>query len=137
VAADETPGAVAWGVARTALPDTGLPFQTDLSSQLQISMVSGSLASVSSLEMLNGANLAALIRADGNAELIQFQDVALADGVYRLTTLLRGRRGTEVFTGGHAVGDLFILLGGDGVTRRPLGLDRLGDTLHYRGRSRR
>jgi hypothetical protein len=65
--------AVAWGVARTALPDTDLPFQTDLTSQLQITMVSGSLASVSNLEMLNGANLAALIRADGNAELIQFQ----------------------------------------------------------------
>ena len=103
-----------------------------LTSQLHLTMVSGSLASVSNLEMLNGANLAALIRADGNAELIQFQDIALSEGVYTLTTLLRGRRGTEVFTGGHAVGDLFVLLDGDGVTRRPLGLDRLGDTLHYR-----
>jgi hypothetical protein len=37
-----------------------------------------------------------------------------------------------VFTGGHAVGDLFVLQGGDAVTRRPLGLDRLGDTLYYR-----
>ena len=80
VAADETLDAVAWGVARTALPDTDLPFQTDLTSQLHLTMVSGSLASVSNLEMLNGANLAALIRADGNAELIQFQDVALSRG---------------------------------------------------------
>ena len=110
VAADETLDAVAWGVARTALPDTDLPFQTDMSSQLRLTMVSGSLASVSNFEMLNGANLAALIRADGNAELIQFQDIALSEGVYTLTTLLRGRRGTEVFTGGHAVGDLFVLL---------------------------
>jgi hypothetical protein len=132
VAADETLHAVAWGVARTALPDTDLPFQTDLTSQLHLTMVSGSLASVSNLEMLNGANLAALIRADGNAELIQFQDVALSEGLYTLTTLLRGCRGTEVFTGDHAVGDLFVLLDGDGVTRRPFGLDRLGDTLHYR-----
>jgi hypothetical protein len=132
VAADETLDAVAWGVARTALPDTGLPFQTDLTSQLHVTIVSGSLASVSNLEMLNGANLAALIRADGNAELIQFQDIAVSEGVYTLTTLLRGRRGTEVFTAGHAVGDLFVLLGGDGVIRRPLGLNRLGDTLHYR-----
>jgi hypothetical protein len=82
--------------------------------------------------MLNGANLAALVRADGNAELIQFQDIAFEEGVYTLATLLRGRRGTEVFTGAHAVGDLFVLLSGDAVTRRPLGLDRLGDTLHYR-----
>jgi hypothetical protein len=41
VAADETLDAVAWGVARTALPDTDLPFQTDLTSQLQVTMVSG------------------------------------------------------------------------------------------------
>ena len=66
--------------------------------------------------MLNGADLAALIRADGNAELIQFQDSELSLGVYTLTTLLRGRRGTEVFTGGHAVGDLFVLLTGEGMT---------------------
>ena len=52
VAADETLDAVAWGVARTALPDTDLPFQTDLTSQLHLTMVSGSLASVSNLEML-------------------------------------------------------------------------------------
>jgi Uncharacterized conserved protein (DUF2163) len=125
-------GVFAEGFARTALPDTDLPFQTDLASQLHLTMVSGSLASVSNVEMLNGANLAALIRADGNAELIQFQDSALSLGVYTLTTLLRGRRGTEVFTGGYAVGDLLVLLDGDGVTRRPLGLDRLGDMLHYR-----
>jgi hypothetical protein len=52
--------------------------------------------------------------------------------VYTLTTLLRGRRGTELFTGGHAVGDLFVLLTGEGVQRRPLPLSRIGDTLHYR-----
>ena len=83
VAADETQGAVAWGVARTALRDTDLSFQTDTTSQLHLTMVSGSLASASNLEMLNGANLAALIRADGNAELIQFQDIALSLGSTR------------------------------------------------------
>ena len=66
------------------------------------------------------------------------QDIALSEGVYTLTTLLRGRRGTEVFTGGHAVGDLFVLLGGDGVTRRPLSLDPSGGHASLpRGRSRR
>jgi hypothetical protein len=87
VAADETLDAAAWGVARTALPDTDLPFQTDLTSQLHLTMVSGSLASVSSLEMLNGANLAALIRADGNAELIQFQDAVLDEVGIRIVIL--------------------------------------------------
>src|SRR5690606_37725863 len=49
---------------------------------------------------------------------------------YTLTHLLRGRRGTEVFTGGHAAGDLFVLL--DGVSRRGLPLSRIGQTLHHR-----
>ncbi len=130
--ADETFDPVTWGVARNALPDTDLPFQTDATSEMQVALTSGQLSSVTSLELLNGANVAALVRADGNVELIQFQEAVLSQGIYTLTTLLRGRRGTEVFTGGHAVGDLFVLLEGDGVTRRPLGLDRLGDTLHFR-----
>ncbi len=46
-------------------------------------MVSGSLASVSNLEMLNGANVAALIRADGNAERIQFQTSRCLKGSIR------------------------------------------------------
>jgi hypothetical protein len=130
--ADETLDVVAWGSARTALPDTDLPFQTDRTSELQISMVSGALASVSNLEMLNGGNLAALIRSDGLVEYIRFQDAVLEAGVYHLTTLLRGQRGTEGATSGHAVGDVFIPLEGDGVIRRPLALDRVGDTLHFR-----
>jgi hypothetical protein len=76
---------VAWGVARTALPDTALPFHTDLTSQLHLTMVSGSLASVSNFDMLNGANLATLIRADGNAELIQFREVAFTANEQVLT----------------------------------------------------
>jgi hypothetical protein len=35
-----------------------------------------------------------------------------------------------VFTGGHAAGDLFVLL--DGVSRRGLPLSRIGATLHHR-----
>ena len=127
---DETFAAVSWGAAINALPDTDTPFQTDTTSALRVAMVSGALAPVTALDMLNGANRAALIRSDGIAEIIQFQDVVLENGVYTLTNLLRGRRGTEVFTGGHAAGDLFVLL--DGVSRRGLPLSRIGATLHHR-----
>jgi hypothetical protein len=129
---DETFAAVSWGAAINALQETDTPFQTDTTSALRVTMVSGELSSVTALEMLKGANRAALIRSDGVAEIIQFQDVVLQNGVYTLTNLLRGRRGTEVFTGGHAAGDLFVLLTGEGVQRRPLPLDRIGDTLSYR-----
>jgi hypothetical protein len=104
--------------------------QTDATSALRVAMVSGALSSVTALEMLNGANRAALIRPGGVAEIIQFQDAMLEGGVYTLTNLLRGRRGTELFTGGHAAGDLFVLL--DGVSRRGLPLTRIGGTLHHR-----
>jgi hypothetical protein len=127
---DETFAAVSWGAAINALPDTGTPFQTDTTSALRVAMVSGEPFPVTALEMLNGANRAALIRSDGVAEIIQFQDVVLQNRVYTLTNLLRGRRGTEVFTGGHAAGDLFVLL--DGVSRRGLPLSRIGETLHHR-----
>ena len=127
---DETFAAVSWGAAINALPDTDTPFQTDTTSALLVATVSGALSPVSALDMLNGANRAALIRLGGVAEIIQFQDVVLQNGVYALTDLLRGRRGTEVFTGGHAAGDLFVLLGG--VSRRGLPLSRIGQTLHHR-----
>jgi Putative phage tail protein len=127
---EETFAAVSWGAAINALPDTDTPFQTDTTSELRVTMASGELSSVTALEMLNGANRAALIRSDGIAEIIQFQDAVLDNGVYTLTNLLRGRRGTEVFTGGHAAGDLFVPL--DGVSRRGLPLSRIGATLHHR-----
>jgi Putative phage tail protein len=117
-AADETLQAAPWGVARDALPDTDIPFQTDRDTLLRVSMISGALVSVSELAMLNGANRAALIRADGEAEIIAFRDAVWEDGVYVLSTLLRGRRGTEVFTGGHGARDVLVLLDGAAVVRR-------------------
>ena len=74
---DETFAALSWGAAINALPDTDTPFQTDSTSALRVAMVSGELSPVTALEMLNGANRAALIRSDGVAEIIQFQDVVL------------------------------------------------------------
>lgn len=56
--------------------------------------------------LLAGAN-AALV---GN-ELVQFRDVTpLGNNVYRLTGLLRGRRGTEWAIGSHNVDELFVLV---------------------------
>jgi len=56
--------------------------------------------------LAGGANLAAL----GN-ELIQFGDVEpLGGGAFRLSRLLRGRRGTEWASGTHASGEAFVLI---------------------------
>ena len=84
------------------------------------------------LESELGANRAALIRADGTAEIIHLQDVAATDaGAFVLSTLLRGRRGTKVYVALHEAGERFVMLDDGAATlRRLLPLDRVGETLH-------
>lgn len=94
------------GEALTQLPDVENPFVWDMTSTVDIKMRAGSLRMVSQLDVLNGQNRAML-----GKELIQFARATLqAPGVYRLSQLLRGRLGTESFTGTHTVGEGFVLL---------------------------
>ena len=132
-AADTALAAVTWGAVVNVLGPTDTPFQTDLVNTLEIALVGGEPPeSVTTEEMLAGANRAAVIRADGTAEIIHFQDVtATAAGTYVLSTLLRGRRGTEVFVPGHQPGEMFVLLDDSAaINRRLVPLDRVGNTLH-------
>ncbi|MEM9100556.1 MAG: glycoside hydrolase/phage tail family protein, partial [Pseudomonadota bacterium] len=63
---------------------------------VNVSLAGAGLASADRLNVLNGANTAALRRPDGEWEIIQFQSGELVGlGIYRLSTLLRGQRGTE------------------------------------------
>ena len=64
------------------------------------------LESRSAASVLAGANLAMV-----GAEIIQFADVeALSPRRFRLSGLLRGRRGTEAAVGNHGAGEAFVLL---------------------------
>src|SRR3546814_1448079 len=64
------------------------------------------LESRSDAALAGGANLALL-----GEELIQFGVAEpLGGGRFRLSRLLRGRRGTEWATGTHAVGEGFVLI---------------------------
>lgn len=61
--------------------------------------------------MVGGANLAVL-----GDELIQFGEVeALGPGRFRLSRLLRGRRGTEWASDGHSAGEAFVLIEAENV----------------------
>jgi len=54
------------------------------------------LASVTELQLFEGANTLAVEGADGNWEVLQFRDVQLVStGVYDISALLRGQHGTE------------------------------------------
>jgi hypothetical protein len=64
----------------------------------------GELSGVTEIAALSGANEALL----GN-EIIQYKNVDLISAsTYTLSGLLRGRRGTEAFTGTHIIGERFV-----------------------------
>ena len=86
------------------------------------------LESRSEASVLAGANLALL-----GTEIIQFAMVeALGSRRFRLSGLLRGRRGTEWAVNGHAVGEDFVLLDPAVMLNLMLPLERLGDSILLR-----
>ncbi|MGY6570117.1 MAG: phage tail protein [Salinarimonas sp.] len=119
----------AWGATANALGAPRSPFGTDEDNSLTVFMTTGGerLESVTQEALVNGANAALVLKANGEPEIIQFRDVTLnPDGSYTLTGLLRGRRGTDVFVGGHAAGELFALIDPDDVETLVTALGDLG-----------
>jgi hypothetical protein len=95
------------------------------------------LPSIKSLEsrtedaVLNGANAAA-IGVHGRWEIVQFVSAEqLSSTQWRLTGLLRGRRGTEHNIGSSVIGDRFALLSSDAIARIPLQLSEIGAARDY------
>ena len=119
----------AWGATANALGAPRSPFGTDEENSLTVFMTTGGerLESVTQEALVNGANAALVLKANGEPEIIQFRDVTLnPDGSYTLTGLLRGRRGTDVFVDGHAAGEVFVLLDPDDVETLVTALGDLG-----------
>ena len=101
------------GAATNVIGDPPVTFGTDTVNTLTINIIGGSgadLSSTTNLAMLNGRNEFAYGRP-GRWEICAFQNVAaLSDGSYRLRTLLRGKRGTEVYQNTHQLGDWVCML---------------------------
>jgi hypothetical protein len=99
------------GVTASVLAD-GPVWRLDHANTLLVDVDSGALASVTRLQLLAGANLAAIERAPDVWELIQFETATLvAAGRYALRALLRGQRGTEPTRAAPiASGARFVLL---------------------------
>ncbi|SON54892.1 hypothetical protein HDIA_1351 [Hartmannibacter diazotrophicus] len=102
--------AVMGTLATALLP--GALWRFDRVNTVEVRLLSGTLASVTEAELLDGANAAAIETPDGSWELIQFQTATLiGTRTYRLETLLRGQLGTEdQMAKGHAAGASFILI---------------------------
>jgi len=87
---------------------------------------------------LSSSTRDALLNTDANAmlvgsEIIQFRIATLVSaGVYKLTGLLRGRRGTEHAMTGHAIGETVVLLRTAGLLRVSYDAARIGTSADYK-----
>ena len=115
------------GLATTLLAPHGGGNTFDEANAVTVTMRTGTLASVSRAQVLNGANAAVL-----GDEVIQFRDATLiAPNTYLVSGLLRGRRGTEAQMAAHAVGERFVLLNERNIYRIARSLPQIG-TDYYR-----
>ncbi len=110
--AGSTAAPAVMGATLTMLPGGPATIFDDTSS-VDVTMVNPGMD-------LNDADDAALIRGENVAivgdEVIQFgRAVPLGAGVWRLSRLLRGRRGTDHASGGHGTGEFFGLLDPDSL----------------------
>lgn len=116
------------GVATTALADWTGGNVFDESSTVTVRLDNGTLQSVTELALLNGANAAAL-----GDEIFQFQTAELVgEREWRLSRLLRGRRGTERGQSTHAIGERFVLLDPATLQLLPYDYIEVGVPRHYK-----
>lgn len=131
VVASVSPGAVI-GYATTSLAvHDGI--QMDKASTLSVRLSSGSLASVTELQMFGGANWFAY-GTDGRWEIIAAQTVALqGDGSYILSDFMRGQKGTAWASGLHVVNDRIVLLSAAALNFVSINTSSIGSERLYRG----
>ncbi|MER2519726.1 MAG: phage tail protein [Bdellovibrionales bacterium] len=121
------PVAATGGIAASVLA-AGSADYMDRASFVQAQLAYGELASCSESELLSGANAAWL-----GGEIIQFQTATLAGpGLYTLSNLLRGRRGTEGAAFGHVLGEPFVLLQSASVAFVPAQMTARGAAFAFR-----
>lgn len=102
------------GVTETPMNPHGAG-RWDTGAAVQVRLLNGALESKSPLEVLNGANLAAI--GDGSSgkwELFQFKDAALiAADTYEISGRLRGQAGSDgVVDSVWPIGSWFVLMNG-------------------------
>jgi len=82
--------------------------------------------------VLTGANSAAM-GANGRWEIVQFANATqLTSTQWRLSRLLRGRRGTEHNISSSAAGDKFVMVSTGGLARLPLQTSEIGASRIYK-----
>jgi hypothetical protein len=117
------------GRARTRLPGAD-PASWDRLGQVEVELIAEAmwLEGRSEASVLAGSNMALL-----GEEIMQFTTAeALGNRRFRLSGLLRGRRGTEHAVAGHALDERFVLLDPAAMLALPMPLERLGQSILLR-----
>lgn len=131
--------AAPWGVLSNVLGDTSHPFRVDRVNTINVVVVEGAdqFANCTLLEACNGANAAAILNSTtGVIEIIQFLNIHVeTDGSITLSNLLRGRRGTEVYTDSHSQGESFVLLTTTSTRTLRMTLGDIGVPRYYKAPS--
>ena len=116
------------GTAATVLAAGTSTGTVDNTNTVNVTLTNGTLETVSEAEMLAGENTARL-----GGEIIRFRTVTpLGGGVYQLSGLLRGQRGTDHFWATHAIGEPFVLLEEGLYTRVDLPSDIVGKLIYFK-----
>jgi hypothetical protein len=112
---------------------SGITEVFDDSSEVLVTLPRGQFESRSDADLLElGANTLA-VGVNGRWEVVQF-GVATQIGPtsWKLTHLLRGRRGTEHNMGTSQIGDKAVLVSGLGIVRLPVPVSEVGTDMVYR-----
>lgn len=119
--------------ALTSAFSSGVEGRLDRAAQLVVDLYGGELTSVSRLQLLNGANLAAVRSNAGIWEILQFETAEeLSPDVWRLRGLLRGQFGTgDAAAAGAVAGAGFVVLD-DAVVPAGLMVGEAGLSLNWR-----
>lgn len=121
------------GSVELALPSTSAPWVWDRTNTIVVRLAFGTLASATEAQVLDGANAAIV-----GKEIIQFASATLnADGTYTLSTLLRARRGTDLYARinngvAHSIHERFVLLTTAAIQLRAHQTDNLNRAQDFR-----
>jgi hypothetical protein len=115
-----------WGVASAALAGYSQFGTLDLASSISVTLKTGSLTSVTDVELNNGSNMAYIGR-----ELICFGVATLTgEKTYTLSRLRRGLSGTAQFANQHTSDEIFVMK--DSLTAINLSDKDIGKTLKFK-----
>lgn len=123
------PGNALTGVSASDM-FTGTTDYVDRNNYVDVALDSDSfqLETITEEQLLNGGNALYI-----NGEILQFQTATLIGGTtYRLTNLLRGRRGTEHKVAAHPLGSTVVLLTGGAIDRYAIDLNEIGQSRMFK-----